>query len=128
MAGGAGTLFVSAVNDWAPRDSDRNATSMPGFPLARGSVWAGGCASGYTPSQVPPRGGATSCRETAPLTYLLHLQLPLLVLHELCYLLLPSPLRLSPLPLHVRRMPVLRRVRLVAWRCGVAARVGDRRQ
>jgi hypothetical protein len=42
---------------------------MPGFPLARGSVWAGGCASGYTPSQVPPRGGATSCRETAPLTY-----------------------------------------------------------
>jgi hypothetical protein len=34
MAGGAGTLFVSAVNDWAPRDSDRNETSMPGFPLA----------------------------------------------------------------------------------------------
>ena len=35
-------------------------------------VWpVGGRASGYTPSQVPPRGGTTSCRETAPLTYLL---------------------------------------------------------
>jgi hypothetical protein len=41
---------------------------MPGFQLARGSVWAGG--RDHAPSQVPQRWGTTSCRETAPLTYL----------------------------------------------------------
>jgi hypothetical protein len=41
---------------------------MPGFPLARGSAWAGG--RDHTPSRVPQRWVATSCRETAPLTYL----------------------------------------------------------
>jgi hypothetical protein len=66
IAGEVGALFVSAVRNG---HSSGNAASMPGFPLARGSVWAGGRASGYTPSQVPPRGGATSCRETPPLTY-----------------------------------------------------------
>jgi hypothetical protein len=39
---------------------------MPGFPLARGSVWAGG--RDHTPSRVPQRWGTTSCRDTAPLT------------------------------------------------------------
>jgi hypothetical protein len=40
---------------------------MPGFPLARGSAWAGG--RDHTPSRVPQRWGTTSCREVAPLTY-----------------------------------------------------------
>jgi hypothetical protein len=44
---------------------------MPGFPLARGSAWAGG--RDHTPSRVPQRRGTTSCRETAPLTYPLSL-------------------------------------------------------
>jgi hypothetical protein len=39
---------------------------MPGFPLARGSAWAGGRV--HTPSRVPQRWGTTSCREAAPLT------------------------------------------------------------
>ena len=39
---------------------------MPGFPLARGSVWAGG--RDHTPSRVPQRWGTPSCREAAPLT------------------------------------------------------------
>jgi hypothetical protein len=43
---------------------------MPGSPLARGSAWAGG--RDHTPSRVPLRWGtSTSCREAAPLTYLL---------------------------------------------------------
>ena len=41
---------------WAPRDSSGNATSMPGFPLARGSAWAGGRV--HTPSRETSRGGA----------------------------------------------------------------------
>ena len=45
-------------------DSSGNATSTPGFPLARGSAWAGG--RDHTPSRVPQRWGATSCREAAP--------------------------------------------------------------
>jgi hypothetical protein len=54
----------------APRDSGVNATSkVPGFPLARGSAWAGG--RDHTPSRVPPqRWGTTSCREAAPLPHL----------------------------------------------------------
>ena len=40
---------------------------MPGFPLARGSAWAGG--RDHTPSRVPQRWGTTSCREAAPLTH-----------------------------------------------------------
>jgi hypothetical protein len=70
----------------APREG---CVPMPGFPLARGSAWAGG--RDHTPSRVPQRwgfhqlsrrsstyttrpagypsgGGATSCRDTAPLT------------------------------------------------------------
>jgi hypothetical protein len=66
------------------------AVGTPGFPLARGSAWAGG--RDHTPSRVPPAvgyhqlsrgsstyttrpagylqrwGGTTSCREAAPLT------------------------------------------------------------
>jgi hypothetical protein len=42
---------------------------MPGFPLARGSAWAGG--RDHTPSRVPQRWDTTSCREAAPLTSLL---------------------------------------------------------
>jgi hypothetical protein len=45
---------------------------MPGFPLARGSVWAGGRASGLNAQPGTQRWGTTSCRETAPLTYLLN--------------------------------------------------------
>jgi hypothetical protein len=41
-------------------------TVLPGFPLARGSAWAGG--RDHTPSRVPQRWDTTSCRETAPLT------------------------------------------------------------
>jgi hypothetical protein len=40
---------------------------MPGFPLARGSAWAGG--RDHTPSRVPQRWGTTSCREVHLLTY-----------------------------------------------------------
>jgi hypothetical protein len=39
---------------------------MPGFPLARGSAWAGG--RDHTLNRVSPRWGTTSCREAAPLT------------------------------------------------------------
>ena len=45
----------------------KSPSPMPGFPLARGSVWAGG--RDHTPSRVPQRWGTTSCREAAPLTY-----------------------------------------------------------
>jgi hypothetical protein len=59
-------------------DSGGNATSMPGFLLARGSVWAGG--RDHTPSRVPQRWGTTSCREAE-----LHLPTPTLSPRRLCY-------------------------------------------
>jgi hypothetical protein len=62
MAGGVGTLFVSAGNDWAPRDSDRNATSMPGFPLAGGLSGLAGVPPGIRPARCP-RGGVSPAVE-----------------------------------------------------------------
>jgi hypothetical protein len=76
---------------------------MPGFPLARGSDWAGGrdhtqsrVPSGgeppaverqlhlhHTPSRIPQPWGTTSCREAAPLTPHAQPDTPAVVNHQL---------------------------------------------
>ena len=72
----------------------------PASPIARGSAWAGG--RDHTPSRVPQRWGTTSCRETAPLTYLVAVREELARAEVVVRVGDPQPVLAQPLPLACR--------------------------